>query len=707
VTRQPHDAPPLRIVSPSEPAEEPEPEDDRPGTDVAVPEENAPAEVIDGTVVPRWQRPAEPRPVFAAWLIDRDERKSAGRWVAIYVGHSSAFHAVRVPVYASRLAMYAPRGAARVVWLWAQWVSDAEGHALRVHTRDKTNVAEYMALSRQRNERVKIRWQITGIVAGVHALGGLIIWWQWKHIPYAAQGLAALLAAAGAALGYIGRRIDRPFFAPAILTGPEAPRLTGEIVVRALGSLGIPAITAAIKNGPPITFASECHRDGAGWRADVDLPYGVTAVDIMAKRLELASGLRRRVGCVWPETDPENHAGRLVLFVGDQDMATARQKPWPLLKSGKANVFEPVPFGYDQRGRLITITLMFENVLIGAIPRMGKTFTLRVLALASALDPTVEIRAFELKGTGDLSCLEPVAHHYGSGPDDETIYACLVSLREVHRDLERRAKVIRGLPKDICPENKVTPDLARDKRLGLHPIAFIVDECQELFSHPDYGQEAGELTEKIIKRGPAMGVYELLATQRPDKKSLPTGISANVSIRLCLRVMGQVENDMILGTSSYQNGLRATTFTKRDKGVMYGVGIEDDALIIKSSYIDNPAAEIIGQRARVLRKQAGRLTGYAVGEEQDTGPEISLVADVADILQDGEDKLWCQTAVQRLAELRPGLYSGWDAGTLTEALKPFGVATTQTWGREPSGAGRNRMGFEAKAVIEALSKIRT
>ena len=42
------------------------------------------------------------------------------------------------------------------------------------------------------------------------------------------------------------------------------------------------------------------------------------------------------------------------------------------------------------------------------------------------------------------------------------------------------------------------------------------------------------------------------------------------------------------------------------------------------------------------------LAGYAVGEQQETEP-VSLLQDVADILQDGEDKLWCQTAVERLA----------------------------------------------------------
>lgn len=704
------------------------------GRELAVPEETAPAvrdetavaipdRPLEGTVLP-WRQEVRPRPIFAAWVIDRDERLQAGRWLVIYVGHTSAFHAVRLPVYFARAARYAPRGAARAAWAWFRWVTDAEGAPLRAHAVEKGQTAEYMALSRQRNDRVRTRLYVSGGVAA----GGLIIYggmsleysaqvhaatrhhekdldWVGHHLTLVGASPWFLLVLLVVVLGYVGRDADRPFIPAAVLTSPEAPRLTGEIVVRALASLGIPAIREALKNGPGITFASECHRDGPGWRADVDLPYGVTAAMIMDKRMELASGLRRQIGCVWPEPDPDAHAGRLVVWVGDQDFAKARQKPWPLLKTGRADVFQPVPYGFNQRGRLIRVPLMFENILIGAIPRQGKTFALRVLALACALDPLVEMRVFELKGTGDLSALEKVAHHYGSGPDDDTILACLASLRELHKDLERRSAVIRSLPKDICPENKVTAELAAKKSLGLHPMAFIVDEVQELFSHPEYGKEAEDLAVPLIKRGPAMGVFLMLATQRPDKNSLPTGVSANVSIRLCLRVMGQVENDMILGTSAYKNGIRATTFTKRDKGVGYLVGAEDDPVIVRSCYIDNPTADKVAERARVLRRQAGTLSGYAIGQQQDVGPAVSVIEDVAAILQPGEAKLWCQTAVARLAELRPEMYAEWTPGQLTDALKPYGVRTRDTWLEDESGEGKNRKGFLAKDVQEAVSKI--
>jgi len=55
------------------------------------------------------------------------------------------------------------------------------------------------------------------------------------------------------------------------------------------------------------------------------------------------------------------------------------------------------------------------------------------------------------------------------------------------------------------------------------------------------------------------------ATQRPDAKYLPTGISADAVLRRCLKVQGQVENDMVLGTSAYKNGTRATMFSRKDR----------------------------------------------------------------------------------------------------------------------------------------------
>ena len=66
----------------------------------------------------------------------------------------------------------------------------------------------------------------------------------------------------------------------------------------------------------------------------------MTVGEVADRRDKLASGLGRPLGCVWPEANPEVHPGRLILWVGDQDMAKTRQPAWPLAKTGAVG---PVP----------------------------------------------------------------------------------------------------------------------------------------------------------------------------------------------------------------------------------------------------------------------------------------------------------------------------------------------------------------------------
>lgn len=587
----------------------------------------------------------------------------------------------------------------------ANWAMDAEGRALRADAVTKADAELYLKLH---NAKPRGRGWVVLLAVCVLTAGTLVL---FGYAPGWAQVLG--VSAAIALLGWLGGNPDRPVVGGRAVVTTKAQKLTSDIVVRALSALGIAQVNQAVgKGGGGITFPSPITRDGPGWRAEVDLPYGVVVTDIMERRDKLASGLRRPLGCVWPEPVSEEHAGRLVLWVGDQDMSQAKPGAWTLAKSGRADIFTPLPFGQDQRGRAVAFLLMFANLLIGAMPRQGKTFALRIVLLAAALDPSVQLRIFELKGTGDLSGPgEKCAHHYGTGADDDTLNACLASLREIKAELDTRAKTIRELPREVCPENKVTPELARRKGLGLHPVLFAIDECQELFSHPELGKEAEALCVPIIKRGPALGIMLVLATQRPDAKSLPPAVADNMSLRFCLRVMGQVANDMVLGTSAYKNGVRATMFGHKDKGIGLLVGNADDPQIVRSAYVDGPDADKISERARAMRAAAGTLTGHAAGEDTLTsatneGP--NLLADLCEVLPAGQDKVWSETVVDRLADLRPEVYGPWaeqdgktKATQLAAALKPYGITTTQVWAAGPDGKNGNRRGITRADVIDA------
>ncbi|MBZ6473214.1 cell division protein FtsK [Streptomyces griseocarneus] len=643
---------------------------------------------------------AKRRPVIPAWAKSRQEFMQAGKGVAAYAYHVATYHAVRTPWYGLCLTAQAPRGAARFIGGTLRWVADAEGEPFRQAAAAHEDIDDYLKLSRQRDRRV--RWRT--VVAVVGAVVGLTT--AITLYVLAPTWLLALCGAAVAmALGWLGQPADAPIIHRAVEV-PRATRLTSDIVLRALGSLGIAAINQAQSKGADgFKFTAPIVRDGAGWRAEGDLPYGVTVTDVINRRDRLASGLRRPLGCVWPEAVSEEHTGRLALWVGDQDMAKARKPAWPLLKSGAVDLFKSAPYGTDQRGRWVEVTLMYISGIIGAIPRMGKTFLLRLLLLIASLDPRAELHVYDLKGTGDLGPLERVAHSYRAGDDDEEIQYALRDLRSLREELRRRAKVVRNLPRDICPESKVTSELADKKSLRLHPIVVGTDECQVWFEHPEHGKEFEEICTDLTKRGPALGITLVLATQRPDAKSLPTGISANASSRWCLKVMGQLENDMVLGTSAYQRGVRATMFAWGDKGIHYFVGEGADARIVAATYIDAPTADLIARRAYKLREAAGTLSGHALGEELEAeAPSFDLLRDVAVVIAANESKAWNETVVSRLEELRPDVYAGWAPEQLTSALKPYGVRTVQVWGTTEDGKGANRRGIRRADVLAALAE---
>jgi len=315
-------------------------------------------------------------------------------------------------------------------------------------------------------------------------------------------------------------------------------------------------------------------------------------------------------------------------------------------------VFGELPFGVDVRGRTVKAPVIYHNWLIGSIPRQGKTSAVRVLNCASALDPLVEKWTHELKGSGDLDPMEQICHRYVSGIDDASIAYAAESLKLLRAEIARRTERLRALPREVCPDKRVTREIARKRSLKLWPIECTIDECQNLFGHEKYGKQAGEDATWIIKIAPAFGVYLILATQRPDAKSLPPGITANVSQRFALKVMDQIANDMILGTSAYKQGIRATTFRAEiDAGLGYQVGAAAHPLVVRTYYLNLPDTERVARRARALREAAGTLSGVALGED-DAGPQRDVLADAAEAFGAASGLHW-QALADRLAERFP------------------------------------------------------
>jgi S-DNA-T family DNA segregation ATPase FtsK/SpoIIIE len=136
--------------------------------------------------------------------------------------------------------------------------------------------------------------------------------------------------------------------------------------------------------------------------------------------------------------------------------------------------------------------------------------------------------------------------------------------------------------------------------------------------------------------------------------------------------MGQTENDMVLSTSANKNGIRATMFSFDDKGVFYFAGEGKAPQIVYGYGFDLPASKAIVARARVMREHAGRITGYALGQDLDGGQARRLLDDVLTVFGDAE-ALWSQTIAERLAGSFPEAYADITAEAVASQLRALEV----------------------------------
>lgn len=630
----------------------------------------------------------------------------------------------QIPASVLLLVAWSPRGLARITAAWARYLRDHDTAQLRAHHAGARESADYERVSRARSANLTARLMVNGTAvlvvlavvlawAAPQALGallaGLVFVWTVKLIP--GRGLAELVAAGGLAvvaylvapwlaariphppgwvwwlagtvavlaLGWVGRPRARPLVTlPDVAEGGLVPPLRAPMVTAALCTLG----NSRMREPDSIRLLMDVARHGQGYQIDLELPAGVPASWVIEHREELAAALRRELGTVWPSVGPR-HPGHLSLFVSDVPMATARQAPWPLAKGEPTNLFQPLPLFTDQRGQWVYQSLAYTAWVIGAVPRMGKTVALRILGLVAALDVRARLYVFDLKGTGDLSSLAQVAHAYGVGDEPEDITEQLEQMREVREVMRARTRLVRELSLDENPDRgKVTDALATGDPGRFGPIVVLVDEVQVWTQEHDdkaVREEFIAILRDLVKRGPALGIIPLVATQKPDAKSIPSAIADNASARLCLKVNGQISNDQILGTSSYQAGIRATQFAFADKGVAYFRGDGAEPLIVRTVYgVDALMADELAARARALRLAAGRLSGQAAGETVEPVPIVDIVDDVERLLVDrGRRGAHLVELVEWLRELRPAQYATLGVDELGARMRGGGVEVRQ------------------------------
>ncbi len=673
---------------------------------VSMPERPPPRLSEHADPVPHpWRANQAPRrPVVARWVRDAKERRAALLWSLRYGWHLFAFHTVRIPLYAGRAMLRAPAGAWRVTAQISRWVRDAETGRLMRQVGDGKASAEYRALAKVRQEHTRPRRR--GLMAGVAGAGVAVWLLLWLAPTWAQLGVAGVVVVL---LARLGANLDHPLFDPAVLPG-TVRKLSPGIVLRAFV-----AAKLCTEDGP-IGFVTPIHRDANGWRVDLDLPYGATADQAIGKRAAIASGLDvdDRQVFITRVRGVSGSARRLSLWVCEVDPLSMPAGRTPLVDAGRVDFWQPWPFGLDERGAEVPLCLVWSAMLVGAIPRQGKTFAARLVALAAALDPHVQLHVHDLKGGPDWVPFAQVAHRFflGDRPDPDTgvdpVLALLDNIRELLAEVDRRNRTLRTLPASVCPEGKLTPELSRAKSAGLPLILVVIDEVQRAFGHKVYGAELDEALTDLAKVGPSAGIMLLAATQKPDAKSTPTGFRDQFGVKFALRVTTRDASEAVLGAGAYGEGLDASKLSPEGKGcgLLRGTGdagMEGSALV-RTYFADGTDAERICQRGRALRESAGTLAGMAAGAVcTAVGPAYSVASDVL-VVMAGEDKTHSDVLCNRLAKEWPDRYAQWRPAQLSAGLKPHGVRTRQVWADGFDGQPANRYGVIRAELLAALDE---
>lgn len=667
------------------------------------------------------------RPILPLWLRDRSQLRSTSEWAVRHLAHLGALHAVRLPLYGGRLLVYSPRGAYRAFASGANWLFDGDGLTVQRHAimslagsvmghERSGHVAQYRSLSKEHAKRVRGRLFVVALAVffGLPALA------SYPHIPLLAVALGIGL------LGWHGRRKDRPIVDSGVIEAPGVRTITPDMVVAAFSAAGLGG------EKDPITFqAPGVHRDGKGFAARIVLPIGVTVAKAVEKLEVIASGLDVQKVQVFLSQMPvasERSERRLMLWVADEDPYAKKTPITPLAKMDRLDFWKGFPFGIDAKGALVSWSLVFSGLLVGAKTRMGKTFAARIPVAAAALDPHVKIYVVNLKGDNAWKPFQAVAHFYRSGIRTAVMRATVEMLRDLVEEMNRRQELIETLPPDRCPESKLTPALSRDKRLDMGLLVVAIDEVQRLLECDTPAWDEDEPTGRgrpkkiptvadlgklyltdLAKVGSSAGIMLDIATQDPNGEVLPTGIRGQLGKRMALKVRDYQASNCILGTGCAAKGWDASKLEDRHKGVGWLLGNDDselsdsDAQIVRTHFMDLPTLQAICDRGRELRIKAGTLTGEAAGEalEPET-PARPFLDDVRAVFGIGETKLWSETIALRLAERWPETYDGWDASDLGVQLGRHNVKTVQVWAKTPDDIDANRKGIALEQLTDAV-----
>jgi len=381
--------------------------------------------------------------------------------------------------------------------------------------------------------------------AGRMVVGVLVrVWWVWGIDRAVERAYAALVVALGGG-----------WMAAAIAQGPTTSPLP-TIAALAMVVLGVPwwvhrrrrarvRVERTLAAWPDIAESigltgaaiASVVVDAWGWSARVILRNGKTTTQTIDKIPAIESGFGLRPGSVRVFPD-EHRADRCALRVIEVD-PHAEPIVWP--GSAVTSITQLLPLGLFEDGCPVGVVLLRRHVLIGGMVGSGKSGILNVILAYLITCVDVRVWGIDLKGGMELqpwqSCLDRLA---------TTPEQARALLADAVGEVDRRAGLLADRGVRVWEPAPASPALI-----------ILVDEYAEL------PPEAHEYADSIARRGRAVAVNLLVATQRPTQDAMGHGaVRSQMDVRICLRVRERRDVDLILGQGAFTSGWQAHTLTQ-------------------------------------------------------------------------------------------------------------------------------------------------
>lgn len=265
--------------------------------------------------------------------------------------------------------------------------------------------------------------------------------------------------------------------------------------------------------------------------------------------------------------------------------------------------------GQTRANKIVTSFRDTPHLLVAGQTGGGKSTFLRQLIVHLHLQgQNTKFLLIDLKGGLEFSMFEN-RKNFVVVPH---VLAAVAGLQQINSMLDERMAFLKENEcKDIDAYFKKKDKPA--KTIDLSRQIVVVDEAAEMFLAGHHAkskevQSARGILSRIARQGRALGIHLVVATQRPDSKSLDPQVKANLTGVICFQMMNDSSSIAVLG-----NG-RATDLPKVPGRAIWKNGIE--MLEVQTPYMSAEMAEsLMGEPDNKPEK---KTTRSIVVEKQDT-----------------------------------------------------------------------------------------